>query len=347
MPSTQPIHPSKETWDRFSIAHPQAHLLQTTPWGTLKSQFGWADERVAIADSGQELVAGAQLLYRRLPLGLGTLAYVPKGPLVDWQDKAQVQALVTALDQIAQARGAIALTVEPELPAYSNAAHAAALEQAGFAPGATTVQPRRTLVVDLTLDQKDILAAMKSKTRYNIRLAGRKGVNVYQGGAADIETFNKLIKATGSRNEFGVHSADYYRRAFKLFSSRDQVALFLADYEGDPLAGLMAFALNKTAWYFYGASSDIHRNLMAPYALQWAAMGWAKDRGCTTYDLWGVPDYDDETLEAQFTTRQDGLWGVYRFKRGFGGRLCRTIGAWDRVYRSLRYRIYRWALRWR
>jgi lipid II:glycine glycyltransferase (peptidoglycan interpeptide bridge formation enzyme) len=285
------------------------------------------------------------LLYRRLPLGLGKLAYIPKGPLVDWQDPAQVRALVAALDQTARARGAIALTVEPALP--DTAAHAVALEQAGFVPSVTAIQPRRTLVVDLTPDREEILAAMKSKTRYNIRLAGRKGVKVYRGDAADVEIFNKLIQVTSSRNEFGVHSADYYRRAFKLFAPREQVALFLADYEGQPLAGVMAFALNQAAWYFYGASSNVHRNLMAPYAVQWAAMEWAKDMGCTTYDLWGVPDYDKETLEAQFTERQDGLWGVYRFKRGFGGRLTRTIGAWDRAYRPLRYRLYRWALRWR
>jgi lipid II:glycine glycyltransferase (peptidoglycan interpeptide bridge formation enzyme) len=340
-----PTRPAAETWDQFAIAHPQAHLLQTTPWGTLKSQFGWTDERVAVTGPDQAPVAGAQLLYRRLPLGLGTLAYVPKGPLVDWQDHAQVHALVEALDQTARAHGAIALTVEPELP--DTAAHAAALTHAGFVPGVTAVQPRRTLVVDLTPDREHILAAMKSKTRYNIRLAGRKGVNVYQGTAADVETFNQLMQVTSSRNEFGVHSANYYRRAFKCFAPRDQVALFLADYEGQPLAGVMVFALGQTAWYFYGASSNAHRNLMAPYALQWAAMCWTKDRGCTTYDLWGVPDYDEETLEAQFTERQDGLWGVYRFKRGFGGQLTRTIGAWDRAYRPLRYRLYRWALRWR
>ena len=340
-----PLQPATETWDHFVIAHPQAHLLQTTPWGTLKSHFGWTDGRVAIAGPDQALIAGAQLLYRRLPLGLGTLTYVPKGPLVDWQDHTQVHALVAALDQTAQAHGAIAMTIEPELPDTTK--HAAALEQAGFVPGATAVQPRRTLLVDLTPDREDILAAMKSKTRYNIRLAGRKGVNVYRGTAADVETFNKLIQVTSSRNEFGVHSADYYRRAFKLFAARDQVALFLADYEGQPLAGLMAFALGQTAWYFYGTSSNAHRNLMAPYALQWAAMCWAKDLGCTTYDLWGVPDHDEETLETQFTERQDGLWGVYRFKRGFGGRLTRTIGAWDRIYCPLRYRLCRWALRWR
>ena len=86
---------------------------------------------------------------------------------------------------------------------------------------------------------------------------------------------------------------------------------------------------------FYGASSDAHRNLMAPYAIQWAAMRWAKARGCSTYDLWGVPDQDEEILENEFVERTDGLWGVYRFKRGFGGQVIRCVGLWEQSLHPL------------
>jgi lipid II:glycine glycyltransferase (peptidoglycan interpeptide bridge formation enzyme) len=102
----------------------------------------------------------------------------------------------------------------------------------------------------------------------------------------------------------------------------------------------MAFALGRQAWYFYGASSNRERNRMAPYLAQWEAIRWALDRGAQTYDLWGVPDADEAELEAGFEQRRDGLWGVYRFKRGWGGRLARTVGAWDRVYSPLLYRSY-------
>jgi lipid II:glycine glycyltransferase (peptidoglycan interpeptide bridge formation enzyme) len=340
MARLQPINPTEDDWNAFVAHHPQAHVLQTSGWGALKSRFGWSAERVALAGPAQTTVAGAQVLYRRLPFGMGTLAYAPKGPLVDWRDSDQTTQLIAALDRAARARGAMALTVEPDLPDLPE--HADHLTGAGFVPGATTVQPRRTLLVDLTPDEADVLAAMKSKTRYNIRLAGRKGVTVRQGNATDVATFNQLMVTTGSRNRFGVHSRAYYRA---VWDQVDRVALFMAEYQGQPLAGLMVPALGKSAWYFYGASSDSHRNLMAPYAVQWAAMRWAKAQGCTTYDLWGVPDEDQETLEAHFVQRSDGLWSVYRFKRGFGGRLVRTVGAWDRVYRPLRYRLYRWALR--
>jgi peptidoglycan pentaglycine glycine transferase (the first glycine) len=147
------------------------------------------------------------------------------------------------------------------------------------------------------------------------------------------------MQVTGSRNAFGVHSAAYYRRAFELFAP-DHAALLLASYEGQDLAGLMVFALGETAWYFYGASSNAERERMPTYALQWEAIRWARERGCTIYDLWGIPDEDEATLEAQFQTRSDGLWGVYGFKRGFGGTIARSVGAWDRVYNPLLYAMY-------
>ena len=106
----------------------------------------------------------------------------------------------------------------------------------------------------------------------------------------------------------------------------------------------MAFTQGWRAWYFYGASADQRRELMAPYLLQWEAMRWARLRGCTEYDLWGIPDASEVELEAQFAARTDGLWGVYRFKRGFGGRICRAAGPWDRVYHPTMYRAVNWMM---
>jgi peptidoglycan pentaglycine glycine transferase (the first glycine) len=110
---------------------------------------------------------------------------------------------------------------------------------------------------------------------------------------------------------------------------------------------LMVFAQGKRAWYLYGASRSAHREKMPTYMLQWEAIRWAKSKGCQVYDLWGIPDADEETLEAQFSKRSDGLWGVYRFKRGFGGRVTRTMGAWDRVYNPVLYRLYNLVIRLR
>mgnify|MGYP001048111846 CR=1 FL=1 len=331
-----------DDWDRFVAERPNGHVLQTSPWGTLKAQFGWSDTRVALT-RGDQIVAGAQVLFRRLPAGIGTLAYVPKGPVVDWASKEESARLMAALDRAARAQGTIALSVEPNQP--DDASQRRTLRSLGFRPAPFgAVQPRRTLVIDITPKEDDILMAMKSKTRYNIRLAGRKGVTIREGGADDVSTFNELLAATAERADFGVHPPAYYEAAYRLFAPRDWAQILLAEVEGQAVAGLMVFAIAPRSWYFYGASINAHREKMPTYLLQWEAIRWAKARGCETYDLWGVPDADEETLEDQFTERSDGLWGVYRFKRGFGGDLVRSVGTWDRVQAPLRYQLYKGAL---
>jgi lipid II:glycine glycyltransferase (peptidoglycan interpeptide bridge formation enzyme) len=332
----------KDVWDRFVTEQGRGHILQTSPWGMLKSQFGWSDGRLGLTD-GNNLVAGAQFLLRRLPGGLGRVAYVPKGPVVDWADVAQTRQLVSVLDEAAQSRGAVILTVEPDL--QDSPGHRDRLSALGFRPSSFgAVQPRRTLIVDITADEDNVLLAMKSKTRYNIRLAGRKGVTVREGDPGDVSTFNALLAATAERADFGIHPPGYYEAAYRLFVRRGWARLLLAEVEGDTVAGVMVFALPPRSWYLYGASISAHREKMPTYLLQWEAMRWSKGIGCRSYDLWGIPDEEVVVLEDQFTKRSDGLWGVYRFKRGFGGELVRSVGAWDRVYAPLRYRLIDWAI---
>ena len=352
-------------WEIFLTHHPEAHLLQTTSWGRLKSEFGW--EPVWLV-AGQ---AGVQILFRHLPLGF-TLAYIPKGPIgSDWS------TLWPEVDLICRQKRTVLLIVEPDLwmaegptldhgkPTSFDQAALEALQRVDFRPGVQSIQPRRTLVVDLQGSEEDILAAMKQKTRYNIRLAAKKGVTVSLSpvlchakaeaftfpcsddtSASLWQRFYELMQATGHRDGFGVHTLTYYRRAYELFqptelASQHGCALLLAELEGQILAAIMVFGYKQRAWYLYGASSEAHRNLMPTYLLQWEAMRWARARGCTEYDLWGVPDEDEATLEANFETRHDDLWGVYRFKRGFGGQLRRSVGAWERVYIPVLYALYR------
>jgi peptidoglycan pentaglycine glycine transferase (the first glycine) len=314
-----------EEWQTYLQSHPRAHLLQTDSWGKLKSSYGWSHERIL---SGP---AGALVLYRKFPMGL-TMGYVPKGPIGDW-----LPELLPALDQACRAQGAFALKLEPDDEVSTIAPED--LRQVGLRPSAHTVQPRRTLLVDLSDDEDAILGRMHQKTRYNIRLAGRKGVTVRPWN--DLAAFGRMMNRTGERNEFGVHIPAYYEQAYNLFHPSGQCEVLVAEYDDQPLAALMVFARGTRAWYFYGASLDRERQRMPTYLLQWEAMRWARSKGCLQYDLWGVPDEAQDVLEEQFPQRGDGLWGVYRFKRGFGGRLHRTLGAWDRVYQPAVYWIYR------
>ena len=312
-----------QQWTAFLAGRSQAHILQTSAWGEFKAGFGWKPVRVQAGESG------AQMLLRKLPLGL-TFAYIPKGPLGEnWQ------VLWPEIDRVCRQNRAIFLKVEPDAW-ESDAAHLAA-NLAGFS-AARPVQPYRTVLVDLNGSEEDWLARMKQKTRYNIRLAQRKDVLVKP--STDVAAFQRMMQVTGARDSFGVHNLAYYQKAYNAFSTGGDVVLLMAEYQGQALAGLMAFAYGKTAWYFYGASTNEERNRMPTYLLQWEAMRWAAARGCQRYDLWGIPDLDEQDLEAQFAGRGDGLWGVYRFKRGFGGEVRRSAGAWDRVYQPALYRLY-------
>ncbi len=335
-----PLTPDPVTWDDFVAAHPRAHILQLSDWGALKTAFGWEPVRVALADDGGALVAGAQMLLRPLPLRLGTLAYVPCGPLVDWADVAQVHALLQALDSEARRHGAILLKIEPGLGLGG-----VDFARFGLRRSPQTVQPPRTIVLDLSGDEETILARMNQGTRRNIRKSAKFEVAIRYGTRDDVPRFNALLAETGARDEFGVHAPDYYQRAYDLFAPAGRAALILGSYAGQDLAGVMVFRLGQWAWYFYGASSDRERQRMASYGVQWEGIRWAKAGGARWYDLYGVPDAEPDDLEAQFESRSDGLWGVYRFKRGWGGRVVRGAGAWDRVYSPALYTLYRLAVR--
>ncbi|MFZ6027184.1 MAG: lipid II:glycine glycyltransferase FemX [Chloroflexota bacterium] len=312
-------------WETFLDYHPDAHILQTPAWAELKRDFGWQAEQVI---AGQ---AGAQILFRQLPLGL-CFAYIPRGPVGEgWEE------LWPAVDAVCRKHRAVFLKVEPDV--WETPDRLLSLP-AGFLATPHTVQPPRTLVVDLRGDEKAVLGRMKQKTRYNIGLAQKKGVDVRP--SRDLAAFQRLMELTGQRDAFGVHSLAYYQRAYQLFQPRCACELLLAEYDGEPLGAVLVFCRGVRAWYFYGGSSNVHRERMPNYLLQWEAMRWARSQGCTEYDLWGVPDADEETLEAQFSGRSDGLWGVYRFKRGFGGELRRVVGPWERIYNPVLYRFYRW-----
>jgi peptidoglycan pentaglycine glycine transferase (the first glycine) len=271
----------------------------------------------------------AQMLIKTGPFGV-KLGYVPKGPL----GKMDGQFLNEIL-RIAREKGCFTLTMEQDSWEGS---------QEEIPTGFTTepgrnIQPQRTILVSLTGSEEDWLSRMKQTTRYNIRLAEKKDVKVTE--TDDIELFFDLMLTTGARDGFGIHTCAYYQKVYDCFHPQGECVVLVATFEERPLGAILALAIGKRAWYVYGASNDQERNRMPTYLLQWEAMRWAASKGCETYDLWGIPDEDEEDLETQFETRSDGLWGVYRFKRGFGGEVQRSVQAVDFVINPMLYRIYR------
>ena len=317
---------SLSEWNQYLQSHPNAHVLQTGEWGELKSGFGW--EPVCMTDGE----AGVQILFRKLPLGF-TIGYIPK-PLMRDRLSEISGGFWDEIDSVCKQYRAIFSKLEPD--SWNDFPVPEVDGSVRVSPH--NIQPPRTIIIDLKNSEEEILARMKQKTRYNIRLAEKKGVTVRPWN--DIESFHKMMLVTGGRDKFGIHSLEYYRRAYQLFHPKGMCELLVAEYEEKPLAALMVFERGRRAWYFYGASTDEERNRMPTYLLQWEAMKWAKALGCEEYDLWGVPDEEETTLESNFESRHDGLWGVYRFKRGFGGELRRAAQAVDRVYNPLLYWAY-------
>jgi peptidoglycan pentaglycine glycine transferase (the first glycine) len=316
-----------DTWNQFLETREDVHILQTGTWGKLKEKFGWLPYCFICGNSG------AQILLKKLPLGFH-IAYLPFGPLGSPSD-----SLLDEIRVFCKRQRCIFLKVEPDVWQDSSNSTEMLDLFIQFSPS-KSIQPPNTIVIDLKGTEEEWLTRMKQKTRYNIRLAEKKGVVIQESESVD--TFYELMLETGERDEFGVHDKHYYQLAFDLFHPAGQCKLFIATYEEIPLAGIMVFISGPRAWYFYGASNAKERNLMPTYLLQWKAMQYCAKRGCETYDLWGIPDVDEDTLEANFMQRNDGLWSVYRFKRGFGGRIKRLAGAWDDVYIKPLYLLYRW-----
>jgi lipid II:glycine glycyltransferase (peptidoglycan interpeptide bridge formation enzyme) len=328
-------------WDNFISTNPTGHLLQSWGWGELKARAGWHPLRLALWDTQQEqIVVAAQVLRRtplHLPLALGNLAYIPKGPVLDWSchDVSYlVQTFFSQLHSNLIKQGTITLQTEIACEVESQKCKMLMHDlDAMHFQRVQAIQPGRTIVLDLTFDEDILLANMKEKWRYNIRLAGRKGVRIRVAETVeDVQNWYGLLQTTSIRDKFGIHSFEYYRRAWQIFAPRDQARLLLAQYNGHLLAGIFVGLVAKQAIYLYGASSNEQRQLMPNYLLQWEAIRWAKQAGAETYDFWGIPETDEQS---------EAMSGVYRFKSGWGGRIVCFPGNYECVYHPQTMRFVR------
>ncbi len=238
---------SLSDWNKFLENHPDAHLLQMGEWGELKKDFGWKPVRIIL-----DRETCAQILFRRLPLGL-TLGYMPK-PVFSGQWSVVSEQFWKEVDSICKKNRAVFLKIEPD--AWDNELPDTWHVTLRASPH--NIQPPRTITIDIEDSEETILARMKPKCRYNIRLAEKKGVTVRAWD--DIPAFHEMMTVTGGRDNFGVHSKEYYQRAYELFHRKGTCELLVAEYEGKSLAALMVFANGNRAWYVYGASNDQERN---------------------------------------------------------------------------------------
>lgn len=340
---------TSETWNEIIAKFPRPQMLQTWEWGEVKSQFGWTPHHKVWEDNHGNLQAAALVLERSINLrGMAPrlrMHYTPKGPLLmDWDDTAWREKVISDLIAFAKQRGAFLLKIDPDVPVGRGEPGGedaeeglvgveliGALKASGWDYSNEQVQFPNTVLLDLTPSDDEILSRMKQKTRYNVRLAGRKGVMVQQGTADDFERLYQMYAETAVRDGFAIRSREYYLTVWNTFFEAGNLTPLIAKVEGELVAGLMLFHFGRGAWYLYGMSQPAHREKMPNYLLQWEAIRTAKEKGCRIYDLWGAPDVFDKS---------DSLWGVYRFKRGLGGQVVRHIGAWDLPIRPWIYWLY-------
>jgi lipid II:glycine glycyltransferase (peptidoglycan interpeptide bridge formation enzyme) len=330
------IEPEGGLWDGLVAAHPQGSLLQQSGWGELKAGFGWRARRLAVLGGDGRPLAGALLLLRSR-YGL-SVAYTPRGPLFTG-DPAVDRLLLAGIERVARRARAVFLRLEPNLiegDPQADAAHTWLLLQ-GLRP-APTIQPRSSIHVDLTAPEPALLAACSKGHRADMRRAERGGVTVRAGDEADLAAFHGIMRATGERAGFGVHSEEYYRAAWRLFQPRSR--LLLAELDGRTVAAHLVFADARAGLYLYSGADEAGMKAGANHLLEWHALRWAKGLGCERYDLWGIPDAlgraaaaPDEAARAalEAEAQADPLSGVYRFKKGFGGRVVRYLPAYDMV----------------
>jgi lipid II:glycine glycyltransferase (peptidoglycan interpeptide bridge formation enzyme) len=335
-------------WNAKIKGLPGAHALQTWQWGEIKSQFGWIPYPLVWRDSSGQVVAGALVLQRRMmnqvfALRLSVM-YVPRGPLLNWDNRDLAERVLKNLQSFAHQHGAVFIKIDPDLPlgfgvpdeedAVENPVGEeirGLLKANGWRFSDEQIQFRNTVEVDLRPDEDDMLMRMKSKTRYNVRLAARRGVKVRPGGVDDIDLLYQMYAHTSVRDDFLIRGETYYKTVWQTFFKAGLAEPLIAQVESQAVGAVVIFRFAGRAWYIHGMSLDEHREKMFNYRLQWEGMVRAKAAGCHTYDMWGAPDTFNE---------EDPLWGVYRFKDGFGGRVVRTLGAWDFPTRPLIYRLY-------
>ena len=342
---------NERTWKEIIHLLPNPHFLQSNIWAEIKKENGWKPFFLIWRNSSGKTVAGVMILERSIQIFKVfslRIQYCPKGPLLNWHDSNLVQKVLSDIEDFAKNRKVIFTKIDPDvfIHHYSQFEHITNdlnssqilkdfLEKEGWLASKEQIQFQNSFYLSLETSEDQLLSKMKQKTRYNIRLSERKDVKVRVGERADFEKLYKLYASTAIRDNFIIRSKEYYLNAWQKFYDEGFCEPLIADFNGEILAAVIIYFFGDNAYYVYGMSSDKHRNLMATYLLQWKAIQRAKDKNKKIYDFWGAPDEINEN---------DRMWGVYKFKIGFGGELVRTIGAWDFPITRIGYSFYMFVL---
>ncbi len=330
----------REQWNAFLTSQPRGHLLQSYEWGELNQYLGGHIYRLGALEDGR-LVGAMLLSVAPVPLPAAVRGvhfnwlYSVRGPTVERPDSPAFTALITYAHKVARGEHAVVLRVEPNIADDDPNMDVwlAAYHKLGFHSNPISVHGRRSWVLDITPPAEKLLADCKMTWRQNIRAAERKGVTVREAiSDEDFDKYYELLTVTSERDAFFIHSKEYHKEILRHFASKGDAVLFLAEHEGEALAAKILIRFGDWCWDMFGASSNNKRNLKATYLLQYRCFLWAKSRGCHYFDFRTIP----EILEPG-----EEMWGVYEYKKGFGGFSRLNMPTQDYVYRPFIHSIWR------
>lgn len=311
-------------YEAFASSHPQSCFTQSIKWRDVKSNWGY--EVVVSRNDAGEIVGGCAVLIQKIPFIGTSFLYSPRGPVCDLHDKAVLADLKHGIDELAKRYKAHMFKMDPDTlmtdTEFMKLALGMGFEHFAGPEGFETIQARfnyRLYIEGRT--QEEVLASLTQKTRYNIRVAQKRGVEVRVVGEEYLDDFVRIMQTTGERDGFNVRPKSYFKRMLDALG--ENVRMYMAFYEDKPISGAITTNYAGKTCYVYGASDNIYRNVMPNYLVQWEMICWAIETGCSVYDFQGVSGILDES---------NHMYGLYRFKKGFNGQLDELIGEFNYIY---------------
>jgi peptidoglycan pentaglycine glycine transferase (the first glycine) len=313
-------------WDAFVRESSEGHYMQSSLWAEFKRAFNWRPARVVISRNGK-IVAGAQVLLRRVPL-LGNVAWAPKAPVLAEVDAALRDRALDELHALLKRSRARVLLLQPP---RADRTLLDALRRRDFHPSPIIMAPTATILIDLNVDPDTILSKMRRKTRQHIRKGDRAGVTVREGDEADLESFYRLHLATGERQHFSPYPLRHFTTLWRTLRPSGSVRLFLAEYQEEPLSGLVLLTHGDTVHTHAMGWSGTHPKCMSNEVLYWSAIAWSRKHGYRWWDFTWIDPRAGEAVARGDPLPEDLRRSVTFFKLGFGGDVTLFPGAYDHV----------------